>query len=394
MAIFGPQDSGSLTAADAARKRELAKQLMGSGFKAKNALGVLASALEGAASGSYDKEASSAEAMGQKTVADLLQNKDYTGAMSSEWASPQQAALASALQGRDWSSQDRQAQWAREDQRAAQQAALQREQMAQPDWQTLNAGGDVFRWNAKDPNSRPELFFDGPTATPDLPTSVQEFQFSQQNPEFGTFLQNKSGPLVNVNTGENSGPFQKKIDESAATRYDQMLSEGQNAQAFTSDLMSLNDLAKGFTTGKEAEVMKMVGPYAQALGIDVQGLGPAQAYDAIIARMAPQMRQPGAGASSDFDARQFLKSLPGLGNTPQGNSMIIQTFQNIQNSKVKAAEIANRVARGEISWQEGDKLISQLGNPFQAFKDMSKSTSGAGSTLQNSTSTGIQWSIE
>lgn len=385
MAIFGPQNSAAMSRGDAERKRELAKQLMGSGFRAVNPLGALANAIEGSVSGVYDREAGAAESAGNKTVSELLQNKDYTGAMGNEWSSPQQQAVASMLQGRDWQVGDRNAQWAREDQRFAQQ-------QAQPDWQTMQSGGDVLRWNAKDPNSKPELFFDGPEAAPELPTSVQEFQFSQQNPEFGTFLQNKSGPLVNVNTGENSGPFQKKIDESAATRYDQMLSEGQNAQAFTSDLMSLNDLAKGFTTGKEAEIMNMVGPYAQALGIDVKGLAPAQAYDAIIARMAPQMRQPGSGASSDFDARQFLKSLPGLGNTPQGNAMIIQTFQNIQNSKIKAAEIANQVARGDISWQEGDKLISQIGNPFEAFKKMQGG--GTGSTLQNSTSTGVQWSIE
>lgn len=124
MAIFGPQNSGAMSRGDAERKRELAKQLMGSGFRAVNPLGALANAIEGSVSGVYDREAGAAESAGNKTVSELLQNKDYTGAMGNEWSSPQQQAVASMLQGRDWQVGDRNAQWAREDQRLAQQQAL------------------------------------------------------------------------------------------------------------------------------------------------------------------------------------------------------------------------------------------------------------------------------
>jgi hypothetical protein len=228
------------------------------------------------------------------------------------------------------------------------------------------------------------------------PSSVREYLFAVQQGFGGSFAdwqqQNKSGSTVNVNTGENSGAFAKKSDELAATRFDEIVKSGQEAQMFTGDLMQLSEIAKNLKTGKEAEVLALVGPFANALGINTDGLGAAQAYDAIVARMAPAMRIPGSGASSDFDARQFLKSLPALGNTPEGNALIIQTFQNIQNAKMQAAEIASQAQLGQISWQDADKQIRALGNPFQAFKAATAKTKQTGGVDTNADQPPAGWS--
>jgi hypothetical protein len=174
-------------------------------------------------------------------------------------------------------------------------------------------------------------------------------------------------PMVSVNTNDNSGAFVKKADELAATRLSDVVATGQSAQQMMGDLAALAEIAKGLDTGLAAQVTAQLGPFADAFGIDIQGLGPAQAYDAIVARMAPQMRPPGSGASSDFDAKQFLKSLPGLGKTPEGNAIISATLQAIQQQKIASADIASRALVGEITWQEADKQIMALGNPFDAF---------------------------
>ena len=39
-------------------------------------------------------------------------------------------------------------------------------QFQPPDWKTFESGGDVMRWNPNDPNSKPEMFFDGPAPAP------------------------------------------------------------------------------------------------------------------------------------------------------------------------------------------------------------------------------------
>lgn len=46
--------------------------------------------------------------------------------------------------------------------------ARQAQQDAMPDWQFLESGGDTYRFNSKDPDSKPEMFFDGPAPTPEV----------------------------------------------------------------------------------------------------------------------------------------------------------------------------------------------------------------------------------
>lgn len=177
-----------------------------------------------------------------------------------------------------------------------------------------------------------------------------------------------SSPQNTINVGGNSSEFTKESDKAAAQRLGEIVQSGNSAPAMLSDLQALKDLAPHIGTGKGAQITAALGPYAQALGVDIAGLGEAQAYDAIVARMAPMMRTPGAGASSDFDARQFLKSLPSLGNTPEGNALIIKTFENISAAKIRAGEIARAAQRGEISWQDAEAQIAKIADPFAEFK--------------------------
>ena len=178
----------------------------------------------------------------------------------------------------------------------------------------------------------------------------------------------KPTPPVQVNTGDNSSAFSKKADEKAAERYDAIVADGRSAQNFMRDLKTLSDLSSEIGTGKGAQVLAAIGPYAEALGVSVDGLGEAQAYQAIVDRLAPNMRPAGAGATSDFDAKQFLSSLPNLGRTPEGNALTIRTLSALQDNKTRAAEIANRVFVGELTWQQGDKMISELPDPYAEFK--------------------------
>lgn len=184
------------------------------------------------------------------------------------------------------------------------------------------------------------------------------------------------GGGVTVNTGDNSSAFGKKADETAAVRMSDYVTGGNDAANFTGDLMTLADLGKQINTGKSAQIMAALGPYAEALGANIEGLDEAQAFNAIVARMAPQMRMPGSGASSDFDARQFLMSLPSLGNDPEGNQIIIQTFQAIQDRKMAAAQIAQQALAGQITWQEADKQIAGLGDPYTAFNEFKNRRKG------------------
>lgn len=84
---------------------------------------------------------------------------------SDPWASDAQKSIINSLLGQQMQQQAQ----ANDPMRKLQLEQLQMQNDAMrnpgplaPDWQTIDNGGDVFRWDANDPNSTPSLFFDGP----------------------------------------------------------------------------------------------------------------------------------------------------------------------------------------------------------------------------------------
>ncbi|MEW9616018.1 hypothetical protein AB3G45_19575 [Shinella sp. S4-D37] len=191
--------------------------------------------------------------------------------------------------------------------------------------------------------------------------------------DFTTWMRaGKAAGAMKINMGENSNKFGEKSDEEAAKRIAGYVEEGASAPQMIGDMQLLIDLGKNIGTGKIAEFKLALGPYAEMAGIKIDGLSDAQAYDAVTSRLAPQMRPAGAGATSDFDAKQYLKSIPSLGLTPEGNEIIAGTMQSVAQNKLDAAEIAARAQRGEISWQDAETQIRALPNPYERFKQFQK----------------------
>ena len=185
---------------------------------------------------------------------------------------------------------------------------------------------------------------------------------------------------VTVNTGENSSKFQQKSDEEAAKRLNDIVEGGNSAPQMVEDLQTLATLGAQIGTGRQAQVMATIGPWAQALGIDIKSMGEIEAFDAITARLIPQMRPPGSGPQTDADARNLLNSIPTIGKTAEGNRIIVETMQKIQQNKIAAADIASRAYlpkdEGGITWQEAEKQIRALGNPYETFKQYAKTQKG------------------
>jgi hypothetical protein len=177
-----------------------------------------------------------------------------------------------------------------------------------------------------------------------------------------------AGTNITIDNVGNSSAFGKKADEEAAARFGGYVEAGSQATELVGDLQALQQLAPMIgETGTRAQVMLALGPIAEAVGLDIEGLDAAQAYQGIVDRLAPAMRPPGAGATSDFDARQFLSSLPSLGRTPEGNAIIQSTLQALLQHRQEVARIAQIALRGQSTWQTAEEKIRTLGNPYEAF---------------------------
>ncbi|KQO79435.1 hypothetical protein [Rhizobium sp. Leaf262] len=184
--------------------------------------------------------------------------------------------------------------------------------------------------------------------------------------------QTQTRKSTQVNVGGNSNKFKDKLDEKAADRFNTISEEGNNANQMVGDMQMLIDLGKKVGTGKGAELMVQFGPWADMFGIKLDGLSEAQAFDSIVNRITPQMRPAGSGAASDLDVRMFMSAIPNIGRTAEGNEIIAMTMQNVSKNKIAAAEIATRVSKGELTWEDGDREIRALPNPYEQFKDFQK----------------------
>jgi hypothetical protein len=255
------------------------------------------------------------------------------------------------------------------------QLQIQKMQQDLSQGKLINAGNG-FLYN---PTSQEWITAPGANQEPDsvkaLRIRAQEAGLQPGTAEYQQFMsQGGKGPLVTVNTGENSSKFVQKSDEAAAKRMDEIVQAGQTAPQTLADMQQLLDLGANIGTGKAAQAKAIIGPYAQALGINIDGMSDIQAYQAITSRLAPQMRAVGSGSSSDRDVALFFQSLPSLGNTQGGNEIIANTMKAVSQNKINAADIASKAQRGEISWQDADKQIRELPNPYDLFKQFQKET--------------------
>lgn len=211
-----------------------------------------------------------------------------------------------------------------------------------------------------------------------MPELVKDYQFYVQQELQGrrqpkTFeqwdLERKKAQATNVAiTQEGEKSFEREVGQLQAKDFSELVKRGRNAKVIIADLEALKDIGSRLNTGVQAQILASLGPYADALGIKLEGLSEAQAFDAITSRLAPQMRVPGSGATSDFEMRQFLRALPELGRTPDGNRIVSDVFRALEEYNIAASEIASRAIAKEITPRQAEQELRALPDPFTAWK--------------------------
>lgn len=176
---------------------------------------------------------------------------------------------------------------------------------------------------------------------------------------------------VNINN-QGESAFSVEGSKLRAKRFMDVVEDAGGAPQMQSDLAMLRDLGAKIGTGKEAEIKAALGPWANALSIKIDGLGEIQAYEAIVNRLAPNLRVKGSGAQSDFELRNFMKSLPTIGNTPEGNEIAGRTMEGLYKNKLRAAEIASDALDKKITSGEAEKLLRELPDPMREWREFNK----------------------
>lgn len=214
----------------------------------------------------------------------------------------------------------------------------------------------------------------GEGAVPLTPEERRQIGISEDQAAYKTRSgEIKFGPaapkITNTIDQKGESKFEEELGKDQAKRWNGYIAEGDVAQTRLADIQTLRDASRRLgSQGSSANMKSLIGPYAESLGIKVDGLSDIQLYESITNRLAPQMRATGSGSTSDIEFKGFLRALGPLSNTPAAREMIFDTFEAASRNDLARADIATRLATKEISRPEAEKALRALPNPMEGFK--------------------------
>ena len=172
------------------------------------------------------------------------------------------------------------------------------------------------------------------------PTDVQRnYELARRQGYQGTLLdyQKELRPQNNVNLPAGEKEYDKQSAKDLAELNRDVAKRASTANGKIATLNRLETLLSdpNVRQGAGAQAALQAARIAKGVfGIDTEGLGPAEAVNAISNQFALELRNPSGGAGmpgalSDKD-REFLQSLtPGLERTPEGNKLIIDYMKRL-----------------------------------------------------------------
>lgn len=232
-------------------------------------------------------------------------------------------------------------------------------------------GDQLVRTNARDGTAEAVPGFRKPDAKP---AAVQEYEYARQQGYQGTFAQfqteqKKAGATtVSVDASQNKS-VGTETGKAIVKRFEKLVEEGDQAQSDKLLVGQLRELGGKIGTGGAAAAQGWLAERGIKVGPNV---GEIEAYNAIVDRLTPQQRVPGSGATSDFDAKMFKSALPRLINTPEGNALIMDTLDALNDYRLARAAIVERQQMGEIDEKQAIQELRQLPSPQKVFQERLK----------------------
>lgn len=177
------------------------------------------------------------------------------------------------------------------------------------------------------------------------------------------------GTTVNVDSRTES-EYAKANGKAISARFEKIVEEGDAASQEAGVLAQLRNLGgqiKNMGTG--AALQAKLAEFGIKVGENVSEI---EAYGALIDKMVPQQKVAGAGSTSDFDAKMFKGSLPGLMRTPGGNEIILTTLEALNTYKRQRADVVAEAMATNAKPSDVIKALKELPDPFAAFKESRK----------------------
>lgn len=165
----------------------------------------------------------------------------------------------------------------------------------------------------------------------------------------------------------------KQHGQDAAKEFATIQGKAQMATAENGNLMALRESLRHAHTGPGANLALGAKRAASLFGIDVEGLGEAEAARALSNRMAMALRNPAGGegmpgAMSDADRNFLVQSIPNLESSPAGWRAMIDMRLALNASAIKQAQMAEQLRVKGVPVQDIPGIIRNYANENPIFR--------------------------
>lgn len=237
----------------------------------------------------------------------------------------------------------------------------------------VEEGPDGAIWQ-RDTLTGEQTVLQAPTKAAEAPSSVREYEFARSQGYDGTFQDwqaaNKAGTSVTVNTGEGSDAA---LNKALSTK------EGETWSGFKESAAVSASNAQDFEILNELLQLAPQGPITGRLADTFKGFSAAgDAANSIIKRIAPTLRAPGSGATSDIEYAGMLQSLPSLAQNPEANAMVLSIMQAKAQINMERGRIVTAYQNGEMDIGDARRAMDELNSRSIMTPDMRRALLGLG----------------
>ena len=202
------------------------------------------------------------------------------------------------------------------------------------------------------------------------PTSVEEFQFAQENPEFAEFLKSKKGPLVNIDSSNRQ--FEQEAAKLAIKTVEDERKNVAAGRDIDDRLIVLEKSIDNVDTGALEELKLPFKKLGAALNIlpadELEQLNQQELFQSFTGFIIPRMRVVGSGATSDREIELFKSAVPTIGNTKEGNKLLIGGLRAITKyNKERLRLMENYVNKNKTIFGFEEFADAELGSLYKSF---------------------------
>jgi hypothetical protein len=141
----------------------------------------------------------------------------------------------------------------------------------------------------------------------------------------------------------------KGLDKAFLDQQTRIATAGEQAEALRPNLLALREQAAQAPGGLSGRIVGWLN--SQGITVNTE----AEAYSALVARVAPMLRQRGSGDMNQTEIENFLKSVSTLANSREGRRRIIETLFRINQNDIDEGAIAGDYIAGRASRQITDR---------------------------------------